>query len=78
MFIIKHSVERRDGTVIFDEVLPVGGESYPECTPHMEQLAKSFEHHGYDGQHDRWWGWNKETRTELHHWWTVPIAPANE
>lgn len=75
MFIINHTIEQRDGTITSAEVLPVGGESYSDCIPHIEKIAKSFEHHGYDGQHDRWWGWNEATRTELHHWWAAAVEP---
>ncbi|MEY9828470.1 hypothetical protein [Sinorhizobium fredii] len=76
MFIIKHSVQNRDGGIIFDEPLALGGATYEECKPHMEQLAKGYDHYGYDGQNDRWWGWNDANRSEMHYWWAIPLVPA--
>ncbi|RVK59147.1 hypothetical protein [Sinorhizobium meliloti] len=76
MFIIKHSVQNRDDELICDELLALGGRTYEECEPHMEEQAKAYGHHGYDDKHGRWWGWNDDLRHEVHYWWPVPLIPA--
>jgi len=78
LFIIKHSVQNRSDEVIRDGLLPLGGATYDECSPLMEQQAKTFDHHGYEGQHDRWWGWDESTREEVHYWWTVPVGGSDQ
>lgn len=75
MFIVKHRIQTRDGDLVLEELLALGAASREECDPLMEGQAKSYDHHGYDGENDRWWGWNATSRGEVHYWRAIPLVP---
>jgi len=75
MFIIKHRIQRRDGTVILEEFLPLSADNRNECRPLMEELAKAYDRHDYKGEEDEWWGLNDANPDEVHYWTPTHVTP---
>ena len=73
MFVIRHTIEDRQGNQMLAEDMDRTFEETSEVMSFLEDLTGTFDHTGYDGQNDRWWAWNDLTAAQIHYWWKVAL-----
>ncbi|KQS79048.1 hypothetical protein ASG25_10710 [Rhizobium sp. Leaf384] len=74
MFVIRHTIEDRQGELLHAEDLDRVFDDENGIMTFLEDLTNEFDHNGYDGENDRWWAWNDVAAAQLHLWWKVALA----